>query len=144
MVPALVPPFPRTDRTQNLMELQEELSEEFDEACTHVGLREEWKGLSFSPVVPIPIADLVPGALGWRRDVRLPGETAPSTLSLVLHPKPGGRSLPLVGAQRESFAYVHDFKGDPPAALLAASPHPGAREKLKRLTTAIASELNAE
>jgi hypothetical protein len=126
------------------MELQEELSAEFEEACDHVGRREEWKGLTFSPVVPVPMADLAAGAFGWRREARIPGHAKPSTLALVLHPKGSAHALPLTGAKRENFAYVHDFSGDPPAALLATAPAGGKDDRLKQLATAIAHELDDE
>jgi hypothetical protein len=127
------------------MELQEDLGEEFDEACAHVARAPEWKGLTYSPLVPIPIGELVPGAVGWRREAQLPGRGDAAHLALVLHPRAGERkSLPLTTARREELAYVQEFPGDPPAALLADSPRGAKDADVQRLGRAIAAALDAE
>jgi hypothetical protein len=73
-----VPALRSESRSAALLDQAESIRDRFDEACEHA-LRESAPdaGFALGPLVTLKMEELTPGTLGWRRDVRPPGETSP-------------------------------------------------------------------
>ncbi len=115
---------PPTPRKVALTEAAESIAATFDEACAHALSLPESRGLSAGPLVPVPLSDLTPGAMGWSRRIRFPSQPTPAeadlTRVLVPAPPPGARTgVPLRGVDPRSLAFFEELTGSPRAVLLA-------------------------
>ncbi|HKS59863.1 MAG TPA: hypothetical protein VJS68_03695 [Thermoplasmata archaeon] len=145
--PAVLPP-------PSPSELFEEVGATFEEVTNHVGHRPEFTGLSWGPVLPLPIDAVASATLGWSRIVtHRSGGTAAilGTIYLLLLPRqPSGRSPmpaepPLRGRCWEDFSVVELLESDPSPRLLLARPsYPASAPRLDSVCRAIREEFREE
>ncbi len=142
-------PPPPTPRGVALTEAAESMASTFDEACAHALALPESRDLGAGPLVPIPLSELTPGAMGWSRRIRFPPAGAPSEgdLFLVLFPAPAGgegAGLPLRGIAPSALAFVQELAGPPRAVLLARALSGASAARLAAFAHAVGDEIVQE
>lgn len=154
-------PAPAKDaptRSQRILELVEELEGRFDEAVAHVASRPEFGNYRLMPVRMLASDRLLPGTIGWLREVRHTTQPrrrddALETLAGWLYyvvcpapvaPEPDGPVSPLLGTTEESFAFAEWMAGVPRTFLAARVEGEVDLPLLRRLTEEVRRELESD
>jgi hypothetical protein len=93
---------------------------------------------------PLSLSELAPGALGWRRDIRLAPADDTSTLYLVLSPQGPQPGSSLAEVRTDEIAYRHAVEGETGVELLLRSRASRDLPRLRQVAEAIRRELEAE
>jgi hypothetical protein len=127
----------------------------FEEATDHVRRREPFTTLRLGPTVPLSLARLRPGTIGWSRSV-LPGPTRSAktppgaTLYYVLFPtlettgEPDDLEGPFADQTWTDFSFAEPVRGSPRAMLLLQVVHPRGAKALGPFAEAVRSELESD
>jgi hypothetical protein len=122
----------------------EELGESLEEACQHLLQQPEYRDVTFGVLEPLSLTELAPGALGWRRDIRLAPPHGIARLYLVLRPGGTKTDSPLAGVKAKDFPYRHAVEGNAGVELLLRSAATPDLPRLRDVAEAIRHELEAE
>ncbi len=148
-------------RSRAAVDLLEDLAAEFEEAGEHVAGQPEFGELHLAPVRLLGLEQLIPGAVGWgrelthRRDPLRPGPSDGGAqragwVYLIVRPAPPsnrGRAepgSPLRGTRWEELAFAAECKGIPNAIVAATSEDAEATPVVRKFAEGLLGELETE
>jgi hypothetical protein len=109
-------------------------------------------GIELGPLVPLRMDELAPGALGWRREARAPGDAdsggSLGSVGLVVAPAGAAAGEPAESFVRSGSGERPELRalsdGPPRVFLWVRSERPTGKETLERLADRIGEEFRSE